>query len=117
MLLLGFCNNRSTELDSVISGWRRCRSGALALLQAAALTAGSPRISEIEHSRPVLTKGLGLGSFSYVGFSNQTEEHEQAGRSTISRHLPEPPKVCRIMAFWARFRCLGPLFFLLLGSR
>ena len=27
------------------------------------------------------------------------------------------PKVCRIIAFWATFKCFGQLFYLLLGSR
>ena len=47
-------------------------------------------------------------------------EHEQS-YSLNSSYSPETPtytpKVFRIMAFWALFRGLGLLFYLLLGSR
>ena len=54
---------------------------------------------------------------------SRNEAFEDLGRSIRSSifgrslKVPEPLKVCRIMAFWAIFRGVGLLFYLLFGSR
>ena len=49
--------------------------------------------------------------------NNNDDNSANGGSSLLLLLLPEPQKVCRIMAFWARFRGLGLLFYLLLGPR
>ena len=71
--------------------------------------------------RIIIGTQKGDHNFDYQPYNplGTPQASRSAGKSLSTRKqsLPEPPKVCKIMAFLAIIRSLGLLFYILLGFR